>query len=448
MLRWTLTICGLAVTLTAVATADDSTSKPVDVGAPNMIALEPAAFTLQGGRARQQLIVTGLYSGNDLRDLTQAATFGTSNPKVARIEGSTILPVGNGDCQITALLNGITATVNCSVKQIDVPSPVSFKNETQMALTKSGCNMGACHGSPSGKGGFRLSLRAYDPVLDIMTLRSEFFGRRINIMEPSESLLLKKPLMDVAHGGGKRIRKGDPNHRVLEQWIAEGLQLDAPTSANLLKIETLPAGRVLRFPADRQQIVVMGHFSDGSARDLTPLTDFSSSSESIGSVSVNGLVTKHGRGETAVLARYLDKMATCQITFLEDVPGFAWNNPPEYNFVDTRVFEKLKTLQIAPSDLCTDDEFLRRAYLDTTGRLPTIAEAQAFHQDISPSKRQVLVDALLDTNDFASYWSLKWSDLLRSNSKKLQAAGVHKFRRWVFENVRDDRPMDQFARDL
>ncbi|HUQ69125.1 MAG TPA: DUF1549 and DUF1553 domain-containing protein, partial [Planctomycetaceae bacterium] len=356
--------------------------------------------------------------------------------------------VGNGDCQITALLNGITATVNCSVKQVDVPSPVSFKNETQMALTKSGCNMGACHGSPSGKGGFRLSLRAYDPVLDIMTLRSEFFGRRINIMEPSESLLLKKPLMDVAHGGGKRIRKGDPNHRVLEQWIAEGMQLDAPTSANLLKIETLPAGRVLRFPADRQQIVVMGHFSDGSVRDLTPLTDFSSSSESIGSVDVNGLVTKHGRGETAVLARYLDKMATCQITFLEDVPGFAWNNPPEYTFVDTRVFEKLKTLQIAPSDVCTDDEFLRRAYLDTTGRLPTIAEAQAFHQDTSPSRRQVLVDQLLDTNDFASYWSLKWSDLLRSNSKKLQAAGVHKFRRWVFENVRDDRPMDQFARDL
>jgi hypothetical protein len=444
MLRWTLTICGLA--LTAIATADDS--KPVDVGAPNMIAVEPASFTLYGGRARQQLIVTGQYSAGDLRDLTQAATFGSSDPKVARIDGSAILPVGNGDCQITALVNGITATVNCSVRQMELATPVSFKNETQMALTKAGCNMGACHGSPSGKGGFRLSLRAYDNALDIMTLRSEFFGRRINIMEPSESLLLKKPLMDVAHGGGKRLRRGDPNHRVLEQWIGEGLQLDAPTVPNLVKIETLPAGRVLRFPADRQQLVVMGHFSDGSIRDLTQLADFSSSSESVGSVDVTGLVTKRGRGETAVLARYLDKMATCRLSFLEDVPGFVWNDPPAHNFVDTRVFEKLKTMQIAPSDLCTDDEFLRRAYLDTTGRLPTIAEAQTFHQDTSPSKRQALVDQLLDTNDFASYWSLKWCDLLRSNSKKLQSAGVHKFRRWVYETVRDDRPMDQFARDL
>uniref|UniRef100_A0A7C2JXB3 DUF1553 domain-containing protein n=1 Tax=Schlesneria paludicola TaxID=360056 RepID=A0A7C2JXB3_9PLAN len=427
---------------------DDGAARPVEVGTPAAIVLEPGSFTLLGPRSRQQVIATGRYSGDELRDLTQAVTLTSSDPNVARVDGSAILPVGNGDCQITATLNGQTATVACSVKDFEKPAPISFKNETQMALTKAGCNMGACHGSPSGKGGFRLSLRAYDSALDIMTLRSEFFGRRINIMEPSESLLLKKPLMDVAHGGGKRLKKGDPNHQVLEQWIAEGLQLDAPTVPDLVKIETLPPGRVLRQPADRQQIVVMGHFSDGSVRDLTRLADFSSSSEAVGSVDVNGLVTKHGRGETAILARYLDKMATCQISFLEDVPGFAWTNPPEHNFVDTRVFEKLKTLQIVPSDLCTDDEFLRRAYLDATGRLPTIAEAQAFHQDTSSSKRQALVETLLASDDFASFWSLKWCDLLRSNSKKLQTAGVHKFRRWVFESVRDDRPMNEFAREL
>jgi hypothetical protein len=445
MFRGMLTVC---LVTTAIAARAEEDAKPVDVGTPAAIALEPGSFTLWGQRARQQMIVTGLYSGNDIRDLTSAALFGSSDPKVARVEGAVILPVGNGDCQITALVNGISTTVICSVKNIDLPAPISFQNETQMALTKAGCNMGACHGSPSGKGGFRLSLRAYDNVLDIMTLRSEFFGRRINVMDPSESLLLKKPLMDVAHGGGKRLKKGDANHRVLEQWIGEGLQLDAPNTPTLVKIETLPPGRVLRQPADRQQIVVMGHFSDGSVRDLTQLADFSSSSEAVGAVDVTGLVTKRGRGETAILARYLDKMATCQITFLEDVPGFTWSNPPAHNFVDTRVFEKLQTLQIAPSEVCTDDEFLRRSYLDTTGRLPTIAEAQAFHQDTSPARRQVLVDQLLDSDEFASYWSLKWLDLLRSNTKKLQVAGVHKFRRWVFESVRDDRPMDQFARDL
>ncbi len=447
MARMPLALAALLVGLTSGARANDPATS-TDIGTPTQLVLEPGNFSLLGSRARQQLLVTGAYSGNDVRDLTAAVQYVSSNAAVAKIDGTHVVPVANGECQITATANGLSATVNCKVERMDQPSPVSFKNEAQMALTKAGCNMGACHGSPSGKGGFRLSLRAYDNELDIMTLRSEFFGRRTNILEPSESLLLKKPLMDVAHGGGKRLKKGDVLHQVLENWIAEGLRVDPPTEPSLVKIETLPSKRVLRAPAARQQLVVMGHFSDGSVRDLTSLADFSSSSEAVGRVDVTGLVTKEGRGETAVLARYLDKMATCQLTFLEDVPGFAWNNPPEHNVVDTLVFNKLKTLQILPSELCADDEFLRRVYLDTTGRLPTIVEAQAFIADASPAKRQVLVDQLLDTDDFASYWALKWCDILRSNSKKIKLAGVHKFKRWVFETMRDDRPLDQFAREL
>lgn len=434
--------------LTGTVVLAEEVAATIEVGTPQQITLEPNSFTLRGPRAKQQLIVTGSYSENALRDLTPAVQYTSSNEAVAKVVDAIVIPTGNGECTITATVGPLTSIVTCKVERFDQPAPISFQYETQMALTKSGCNMGACHGSPSGKGGFRLSLRAYDNELDIMTLRSEFFGRRTNIMEPSESLLLRKPLMDVAHGGGKRLWKGDVSHRVLEQWIAEGMRLDPPEEPQLLRIETLPPRRVLRAPAARQQLVVLGHFSDGSTRDLTELADFSSSSETVGKVDRAGLVTKQGRGETAVLARYLDKMATCQLMFLEDVPGFAWSNPPEHNVVDTLVFNKLKTLQIQPSELCSDDEFLRRAYLDTTGRLPTIAETEAFLNDASPSKRQVLVDTLLDTDDFASFWALKWCDILRSNSKKLKLAGVHKFRRWVFETIRDDRPLDEFAREL
>ncbi len=444
--RYALVIASLLGSPTTALLADDA--KPVEVGSPQKILLEPTSFTLLGGRARQQLIVTGVYATGEVRDLTSVTQLTSSNDAIASVQNTKVVPAANGECQITATINGLTATVACQVLKIEQPSPISFKHEAQMALTKAGCNMGACHGSPSGKGGFRLSLRAYDNELDIMTLRSEFFGRRTNIMEPAESLLLKKPLMDVAHGGGKRLKKGDICHQVLEAWIAEGLRLDPAEEPDLIKIETIPARRVLRAPADRQQLVVMGHFTDGSTRDLTALTDFSSSSEAVGRVDVNGLVTKESRGETAVLARFLDKMATCEISFLEDVPGFAWNNPPEHNAVDTLVFNKLKTMQILPSDLCTDDEFLRRAYLDTTGRLPTVAEAKTFLEDSSPSKRQALVDQLLATDDFAAFWSLKWCDILRSNSKKIKVAGVHKFNRWVFETIRDDRPFDEFAREL
>ena len=445
-----MTVLSRLFSLAAIALAPvfAMAEEAIDVGQPSSIVVEPVKFELLGKRSRQQLLVTGVYSGEDVRDLTPVAEYTSSNPAIVKIEGSVALPAGNGEATLTAKVLAHVVTIPVVVKNFEAPAPISFKNETQMALTKSGCNMGACHGSPSGKGGFRLSLRAYDSVLDIMTVRSEFFGRRTNIMEPGQSLLLRKPLMEVAHGGGKRLVKGDPAHKALEQWIAEGMRLDADNEPDLVKIVTVPSKRVLRQPAARQQIMVLGHFSDGSIRDLTQLTDFSSSSESVGSVNAQGLVTKNGRGETAVLARYLDKMSTTYMTFLEDVPGFAWNNPAENNFIDSAVFEKLKQLQILPSDVCSDDEFLRRVTLDLTGRLPTAAEAQAFLADKSGSQRMTLVDRLLDSDEFASFWALKWGDVLRSNSKKLKTAGVHKFRQWIYESIRNDKPLDQFAREL
>jgi Protein of unknown function (DUF1553)/Protein of unknown function (DUF1549) len=429
--------------------ADDSPPTATSaLESPAALVLEPRAFTLGDARAHLQLLLTGAFAADDLRDLTDAAEFTSSDPRVAAVEKAVVRPVANGKAVITATVAGHTASTEVTVTGLDQPAPVSFKNETLAALTKAGCNQGACHGSPSGKAGFRLSLRAFDPVLDRDTLRQEFFGRRANVMQPGESLLLKKPLMEVAHGGGKRIHKGDPAWTALHDWIGEGMRVDEPATPDLVRIELFPKKRVFRPAGTQQQLRVSGHFSDGSVRDLTALTVFSSSSESVAAVSESGLVEKEGRGETAILARYLDKMDTAELTFLEDVSGFAWNDPPANNFVDTLVFEKLKQLQILPSDLCSDEEFLRRAYLDTTGRLPTVAETTAWLADAAPDKRARLIDELLASPDFADFWTLKWSDILRSNSKKLKDAGVHKFRRWIWDAVYDDKPLDQFAREL
>lgn len=440
---------GLAVVLGVLpAWAADTDSDSAIVGQPAGLELAPAQFELRGPRSRQQLVLTGSYGSEELRDLTSAVEYVSSDPKVVRIEDGVAFPVGNGEATITVQVEGLSTKTAVVVREFDQPHPVSFNNETLAALTKSGCNMGACHGSPSGKAGFRLSLRAYDPVLDIMTLRTEFFGRRTNVMKPAESLILQKPLMEVAHGGGRRLRKGDASYKVLYNWISEGLRLDTDTVPKLEKAEIYPSKRVLQQTGTRQQLYVHGYFSDGSVRDLTPLTDFSSSNESVATVSVDGLVEKVGRGETAILARYLDKMSTSNISFLEEVEGFAWNDPPETNFVDTLVFDKLKTLQILPSDLCTDEEFLRRAYLDTTGRLPTIEEALAFMDNENKDKRTELIDSLLDSDDFAEFWTLKWGDILRSNSKKITDIGTHKFRRWIYESIRNDKPVDRFAYEL
>jgi hypothetical protein len=415
---------------------------------PNNIELVPAQFELKGYRSQQQLIVTGQFASAEVRDLTARVEYSSSDENVVRVEDAVVYPVGNGTAAITARFGELEATVQATVVGMDAPSPVSFKNEAIAALSKAGCNMGACHGSPSGKGGFRLSLRGYDPELDIMTLRSEAYGRRTNAMKPAESLLLKKPLMEVAHGGGRRLTKSDPAYKALHDWIGEGLRVDPADAPGLVKIAIIPNDRTFQAQGDRQQLLVNGHFSDGSIRDVTALTVFTSSNESVAVISESGLVEKLERGETVVLARYLEEMATSSVTFLEDVEGFVWNDPPENNFVDTIVFKKLKTLQILPSELCTDEEFVRRAYLDTTGRLPTVDEARAFLESPSSEKRAELIDQLLETEDFASFWALKWGDILRSNSKKLTDVGVHKFRRWIYDAVLNDKPVDQMAREL
>ena len=450
ILRSFATICTalLLASGTTQAAKPGQSKKPAGKGTPTGLTLLPGNFTLQGKRARQQLIVTGKFGSINIRDLTNSAKLTSSDPSVAKITGSIVTPVGNGQAVILASIGKLTVAANVTVSKFDQPAPVSFKNELLPALSKAGCNAGACHGSPSGKAGFRLSLRAFDPTIDLLTLRKEFYGRRANIMNPDSSLMLKKPLMEIGHGGGRRIKKGDAIHRVMRGWIAEGQKIDLQTAPRVVRIEVVPNKRILRDHADRQQLFILAYYSDGTVRDVTALTVFTSSNESVGSVDGSGLVEKTGRGETAILARYLDMMETSHITFLEKVPGFAWNNPPENNFVDKLAFAKLKQLQILPSELCTDSEFLRRAYLDTTGRLPRIKETQAFLSDKDPKKRSKLIDKLLGSADFAAFWTMKWADILRSNSKKMNGTGVHKFRQWIYNSVNQDQPLDKFVLQL
>jgi Protein of unknown function (DUF1553)/Protein of unknown function (DUF1549)/Bacterial Ig-like domain (group 2) len=422
--------------------------KKVAAEPPIKLTLEPSKFEFSTPRSTLQLVATGTYARDRVRDLTGDVMLTSSDPKIARIKGTTVIPVGDGTAKITAKIGEREATAEVVVRDLDAPAAVSFKNETLPALTKAGCNMGACHGSPSGKNGFRLSLRGFDPPLDILTLRTEYYGRRTNLMDPSESLILKKPLMEVAHGGGRRLHKGDACYLVLFDWISGGMPIDAASTPGLVKIVVSPSQRVFHDLGNRQQLRVDGYFSDGSVEDLTGLTVFSSSNESVATVSADGLVEKTGRGETAILARLLDKMSTGSITFLEDVKNFAWTNPPAHNFVDTLVYEKLKQLQIVPSEVCSDEEFVRRAYLDADGRLPRPEETLAFLNSHDANKRGKLVDDLVDSEDCAAFWTLKWCDVLRANSKKLEPAGVRKFRRWVYESVLADKPVDQMAREL
>ncbi len=413
------------------------------------IEVYPAEVRLAGVREQAQLIVTGHYADGSIQDLTRAATISTANAEVVTVQGTVAFPAANGEASLNVDVDGKTAAVKVVVENQDKPQPVSFLYDTLAALSKNSCNAGACHGSPSGKGGFRLSLRAFDPKLDELTLIREDFGRRTNSLDPDNSLLLLKPLMKVAHGGGRQIRADDPAYAVIRDWIAEGCQMDTAEAARPIKIDVYPkSGRVLKKPAVQQQLSVWAHYSDGSVRDVTPLAVYSSSDVEVADVDRNGLVEGQKRGEVAVVVRYLEFIESSFITFIEDVEDFVWSDPQVNNYIDDAVDQKLMQLKYLPSDLCTDEEFIRRVYLDVIGILPTLEEVTAFAADQDPNKRDKAVDGLLDRPEYSKFWALKWGDLLRLTSGQVTNEGVYKYYRWVERSFRENKPYDQFATEL
>jgi hypothetical protein len=325
---------------------------------------------------------------------------------------------------------------------------VPFHEGVLAALSRQGCSAGACHGSPTGKGGFRLSLRGFDPALDELTLTREDFGRRVNPHDPDASLLLMKPLMQVSHGGGQKLRKSDPAYRLLRDWIAQGARADAGGTATCLKIEVQPKAAELHHPQWQLALAVRGHFSDGSVRDVTHLTVFSNSDETVATVSPDGLVAGVSRGEATILARYLEHIDTAALVFHQEVSGFAWTEPPHVNFIDEHVFAKLKKLQIAPAEHSSDNEFIRRVYLDTIGLLPSRTQVEAFAADGSPEKRSDLIDRLLARPEFAERMAQRWAELLRVKSGRLGAAATHKLHRWLVEAMERNMPYDELVRTL
>jgi hypothetical protein len=273
-------------------------------------------------------------------------------------------------------------------------------------------------------------------------------GRRTDRLDPQASLILQKALGRVPHEGGQRFLPGSVPDQVFRAWLTEGLHDDPADLPPLKGIEVLPGTRVLNQPARWQQLAVVARYADGSVRDVTRLTVFSSSDSNVAEVSNTGLVEFGQSGEVAILCRYLDEMLSVRFTYLEPKPGFTWHGPPENNYVDRLVFNKLKMLSIQPSDLCSDQEFVRRAYLDVCGILPTADETTAFLTATNKDKRARLIDALLDRREYADFWTLKWADVLRVNRKTIQLKGAHVYQDWLHERIAQNTPFDQVVREL
>ncbi len=326
--------------------------------------------------------------------------------------------------------------------------PVSFDFELLPALTQAGCNGGACHGSPSGRGGFSLSLFAYDPPTDHATLVTGALGRRVDLVEPASSLLLRKPTGEISHGGGVRFREGDESLRILRRWLAEGAQGPRGDGVVLDRLVVDPAGpALLTFPSVTQQLRATAHLSDATVLDVTSIVSWFSTDDSVAVVDALGRITGLQRGQCAIVGRYLDRLVSVPVAFVQPRAGYAWSAPKPRGDIDRLVNQRLRDLQYLPAATCDDATFLRRLTLDLTGLLPTAEEARAFLADAAPEKRDALIDRLLDSAEHAAFWANKSADLLRVTMRTLEE-DAEPYARRIQASWRHNEPYDEFVREL
>jgi hypothetical protein len=426
-----------------LATAVVSAAEP----APTRLTIEPGTTVLDGHRASAQLIATGNFDDGSTRDLTRDGTWTSCNPAIVSVDaGGRIEPRGDGEAEVRVRAGSIEAKTIVRVCNVGKVQPTQFVHEVLPALTKAGCNAGACHGTPTGKNGFRLSLRGYNPALDFDTLARENGTRRTNPLQPEASLILLKGTGRFPHEGGKRMEVDGVVYRVLRDWVAEGVRRDPAGTPGLVGLIVTPSTRILDDPARAQQLVVRARYADGSLRDVTRLARYSSTDPAIARVGDEGRVVKQKRGEATVLVSFEHLIATAHLIFREPVPGLVWVEPHENNFIDKHVFAKLKLLRLPPSELSDDAMFCRRVYLDLIGLVPTPEELVRFVEDRRPGKRARLIDELLRRPEYVDFWTLKWADRLGCNQRFTGVKGAISFHRWIRDQVAANVPFDRFVR--
>lgn len=327
--------------------------------------------------------------------------------------------------------------------------PVSFTNEVMAVLGKAGCNAGPCHGHNTGKGGFKLSLRGYFPDQDHRELVRGLMGRRIDLQSPEASLLLQKPSGQVQHGGGKRFEPQSDFYELLRRWIAAGAPSDFSTAVKLVRLEVIPESHQLA-PAERQQLTVIAHFADGTRRDVTHQAIYELSSDGSLEVGSEGLVTARREGEAAVLVRFLGAMGLSRLLVVRPKPDFVWSEPPEFNFIDGHIYAKLRAIQVLPSDLSGDAEFLRRASFDTTGLPPEPEEVRTFLADVRPDKRARKIEELLEREAFGDFWAAHWLELsgTHEGGDSARFKNMWVLSAWLRDAVNRNLPYDEFVRAL
>ena len=415
-----------------------------------VVAIEvlPEAISLERSLAYTQLIVTAKMLDGSVVDVTRRVQL-TLPDLVTSDSRMLVRPLRDGQGTVKVSLGEHSRELPLTVSGIAAPSPLDFVRDINPVLSRLGCNQGTCHGAQAGKNGFKLSLRGYDPIYDIRALTDDHAARRINPAAPDDSLMLRKPLGLSPHQGGTLMSDSDPYHTALRDWIAAGSKLNL-TTPRVTKLEVTPIDPVISAIGSVQQVRIVAHYADGLVRDVTREAFVTSGNTEVAEVDSSGALTAIRRGEAPILARYEGAYAATTLTVMGQREEFRWTDPPNWSPLDDLVATKWQRMKILPSELANDEEFLRRVYLDLTGLPPTAEEVRAFMADPAPAqaKRAVVIDQLLASEEFIDFWTNKWADMLLVNRKFLGPEGSKAYRDWIRAAVAENKPYDQFVREI
>jgi hypothetical protein len=410
--------------------------------------VQPAQIQLSNPFAYAQLVVTAQLASGERLDATRMVEI-TIPAQVKVSPTGQVRPLSDGNANLEISLAGQKRTIPVAVTGQKTKYDVSFVRDVMPTLSRMGCSAGTCHGAEKGKNGFKLSLRGYDPVFDHRALTDDLSGRRFNRAAPNASLMLLKTSGSVPHVGGVLTQPGEPYYELLKSWIGDGVKLDL-SSPRVKGITILPATSVIPLPGQKQQMAVLATYTDGSVRDVSAEAFVDSSNTEVATVDRQATVTGVRRGEATITARYEGTYAAAALIVMGDRSGFEWKPVPEYNYIDTLVYEKLRQIKVLPSELCSDTDFLRRVYLDLTGLPPTPEIIRAFLADTRETriKRDEVIDKLIGSDDFVEHWTNKWADLLQVNRKFLGVQGAAAFRGWIRKQIAGNVRYDKFVHEI
>ncbi len=414
----------------------------------------PERYSLETKRDYHRVVVLATFKDATTKDVTDACDLKVADSKIATLDGLTLKPVADaGATEIVASIGGQTVKAPVTVKDGTKDRAISFRLDCMPVFMRGGCNQGGCHGAARGKDGFRTSLFGMDPAGDYIRITREMPGRRINLAIPEESSLVEKAVGAVPHSGNQCFEPDSVYNKALLEWISAGAPDDKPDVAKCTGIEVFPSPIVMEGKNATQQITVRATYSDGTDRDVTNLALFMSNNDPTATIDKEGRVTSGDRGAAFMLARFDVYSVTAQVLVIPDKLQYERPQLAETNYIDQLVDENLHKLRILPSGICTDEEFVRRAFIDIAGVYPKSSEIRTFLTDKNPNKRSALIDSLLERKEFTELWVMKWAELLQirssiNNNQPPFYKNALLYYNWLSERIGKNVPLNEIVVEL